>query len=137
MIVNTLWGEEKVVETKKCRRCGETKDIENFSVNRKFASGGIARRAYCIDCGKKQKPISGVKFYPKKPEELTCPTCGDNVTGNHNIVLDHDHKTGNIRGYICDNCNTGMGRAKDDIKILENWIEWLKKDIEVRLYLRR
>ena len=54
MIVNTLWGEEKVVETKKCRRCGETKDIENFSVNRKFASGGIARRAYCIDCGKKQ-----------------------------------------------------------------------------------
>ena len=59
---------------------------------------------------------------------MNCPTCGDHVTGGYNIVLDHNHKTGNIRGYICDNCNTGMGRAKDDIEILQKWIEWLKKD---------
>ena len=131
MIINTLWGPEEVGETKKCRRCGEIKHLEKFAVNRKFASGGIARRAYCIDCGKKQKPISNAKFYPKKPEKLTCPTCGDVVTGNYSIVCDHDHKTGKIRGYICDNCNTGMGRAKDNVEILQNWIEWLKKDFEL------
>ena len=131
MIINTLWGPEEVGETKKCRRCGEIKHLEKFAVNRIFASGGIARRAYCIDCGKKQKPISNAKFYPKKPEKLTCPTCGDVVTGNYSIVCDHDHKTGKIRGYICDNCNTGMGRAKDNVEILQNWIEWLKKDFEL------
>lgn len=130
MIISTLFGTEKIVDTKKCRRCGETKDIEYFAVNRKFASGGIARRAYCIDCGNKQKPASGVKFYPKKPQKLTCPLCGDEVEGGHNIVLDHNHKTGKIRGFVCDNCNTGMGRAKDDIRILQNWIEWLNKDTE-------
>ena len=131
MIINTLWGPEEVVETKKCRRCGEIKHLEKFAVNRKFASGSVARRAYCIECEKKQKSISGVKYYSKKPKELNCPTCGDYVTGSYNIVLDHDHKTGKIRGYICDNCNTGMGRAKDNIKILENWVEWLKKDLEL------
>jgi len=132
LIINTLWGpEENSVDTKKCRRCDETKDIENFEINRKFASGGIARRAYCKSCQKKQKSISGKKYYSKKPETLICPTCGDTVKGNHNIVLDHNHKTGTIRGYICDNCNSGMGRAKDDVQILQNWIEWLKKDLEL------
>jgi hypothetical protein len=127
MIINTLWGEEEFIETKTCRRCSQVKTIDNFEVNRKFASGGIARRAYCIDCGKKQKPIANRKYYEKKPKELFCPTCGDTVTGSHNIVLDHNHTTGQIRGYICDNCNTGMGRAKDDVKILHKWIEWLNK----------
>ena len=57
MIINTVWGPQEFIETKKCRRCNETKGIEKFSVNRKFASGRIARRAYCIECEKKQKPV--------------------------------------------------------------------------------
>ncbi|MDR0645017.1 MAG: endonuclease VII domain-containing protein [Treponema sp.] len=29
------------------------------------------------------------------------------------IVADHDHHTGNIRAFICDSCNTGLGRFKN------------------------
>lgn len=39
--------------------------------------------------------------------------------------LDHDHKTGNIRGILCHNCNSGLGLFKDDVKLLEKAKEYL------------
>ena len=41
-------------------------------------------------------------------------------------MLAHDHKTGRPRAWICDSCNTGIGRFKDEIEILKNAIEYLK-----------
>ena len=40
--------------------------------------------------------------------------------------LDHDHKTGEFRGYLCDNCNTALSKFKDDTKILNEAINYLK-----------
>ena len=42
------------------------------------------------------------------------------------MALNHDHKTGQITGYICDSCNTGLGRFKDDTVVLERAIKYLK-----------
>ena len=42
--------------------------------------------------------------------------------------MDHDHATGKFRDWICDSCNTGLGRFKDDISTLNTAIEYLKKD---------
>jgi len=44
-----------------------------------------------------------------------------------NLVRDHDHETGKGREWICDSCNTGLGRFKDDTKFLERVIEYLKR----------
>ncbi len=44
-----------------------------------------------------------------------------------NLVRDHDHETGKGREWICDSCNTGLGRFKDDTEFLERVIEYLKK----------
>jgi len=41
------------------------------------------------------------------------------------IVLDHCHHTGNVRGYLCESCNTGIGRFDDDIEIIDRAINWL------------
>lgn len=43
------------------------------------------------------------------------------------LCLDHCHKTNKIRGMLCPKCNTMLGFAKDDIKILQNAIKYLKK----------
>ena len=43
------------------------------------------------------------------------------------VVLDHNHITGKPRAWICDSCNTGLGRFKDDIKTMEDAIAYLKK----------
>ena len=82
--------------------------------------------------------IDGVKIIPSeskrmdkvKPQLLfTCPICEKmsivDVTAN--LVKDHDHITGMGREWICDSCNTGLGRFQDDIKLLQKVINYLQK----------
>lgn len=40
--------------------------------------------------------------------------------------IDHDHKTGKLRGIVCDRCNVLLGTAEDNVAILENSIEYLR-----------
>jgi hypothetical protein len=50
---------------------------------------------------------------------LSCEICGITFTGKRSEKqLDHDHKTGRVRGVICYKCNSVLGYAKDDSRIL-------------------
>ena len=42
------------------------------------------------------------------------------------LSIDHDHKTGKIRGLLCDNCNKGLGHFYDNSSLLYNAINYLK-----------
>jgi hypothetical protein len=43
------------------------------------------------------------------------------------LCIDHCHDTGKVRGLLCHDCNTSLGKFKDDIQILQSAIEYLKK----------
>lgn len=43
------------------------------------------------------------------------------------LSIDHDHSTGKIRGLLCDGCNVGLGKFKDDIEELRKAITYLMK----------
>ena len=43
------------------------------------------------------------------------------------LVVDHDHKTGKVRGLLCHNCNRALGLLKDSTEYLENCISYLKR----------
>jgi hypothetical protein len=40
--------------------------------------------------------------------------------------IDHDHKSGKIRGILCDKCNRMLGFANDSYNILIQAAEYLK-----------
>ena len=48
--------------------------------------------------------------------------------GHKSLHIDHDHKTGKVRGLLCHGCNTAIGLMKDDVNILTKAIEYLKKE---------
>lgn len=57
-----------------------------------------------------------------------CKICGVHKNDlNINLVIDHSHVDGSIRGLLCGKCNSILGFANDDIKIFEKAIEYLSK----------
>jgi hypothetical protein len=62
----------------------------------------ILQNCVCAIC---KKPESIVEPRSKKPKRL---------------CVDHCHKTGQVRGLLCHNCNRAVGLLKDDVTIVDN-----------------
>ena len=51
---------------------------------------------------------------PTRPEPDHCECCGG-LPGRHSMCLDHDHNTGEFRGWLCTKCNSAIGKLGDDL----------------------
>ena len=40
--------------------------------------------------------------------------------------IDHNHKTGKVRGILCHNCNSGIGKLREDRAIFMNALIYLE-----------
>lgn len=58
------------------------------------------------------------------PEDGLCECCGQ---GARRLVFDHCHATDKFRGWLCDNCNSGLGSFKDDIERFKKTILYLER----------
>ena len=58
-----------------------------------------------------------------------CAICGTRKPGreDRHFKVDHDHKTGRIRGLLCHLCNVGLGSFRDDLRIVLQVIRYLRK----------
>jgi C4-type Zn-finger protein len=60
-------------------------------------------------------------------QNYKCPICGQTLElDGRKTHLDHDHKTGKIRGVLCDKCNKGLGNFNDDIERMKSAIAYLE-----------
>lgn len=106
---------------KKCRKCKEEKEIKDFPF---FSTSAAGRKNTCKKCSKELAKLrKKLKKQNPPPEKGKCPICKCITT---NWVLDHCHFDSSFRGYICNDCNLGLGKFNDDKAILKNALKYLE-----------
>lgn len=58
-----------------------------------------------------------------KAQKNRCAICQKKLTRPN---LDHCHKTGKVRGFLCTSCNNGLGAFKDKPDLLMRAAEYLR-----------
>lgn len=120
-----------------CNLCNKLKRTIEFARNQNAKNNRPVRRPSCKDCritmeGVGISKTDRIEWNKKKPdkEPFECPICEKrSIAGiNCKVVLEHDHRTGKPGGWICDSCNTGLGRFKDDVAVLKSAIEFLQRN---------
>ena len=66
-----------------------------------------------------------------RPRSAACEICGAQSTKS--LHFDHDHRTGEFRGWLCWNCNTVLGKVNDDTELLDKMIVYLSRSRRPRL----
>lgn len=136
------------VSSKKCRKCDETKPLEAFHRHANTKGG---RRHECATCTqeyhREMRKKHGRNFYRKYAlkrhykmtlqdyegllalQDGRCAICNTSDPQGPwgTFTVDHDHKTGEVRGLLCQLCNQGLGDFKDNVEFLASAIRYLTK----------
>jgi hypothetical protein len=120
-----------------CKTCKEEKDFTEY-YHQKGCRDGI--RPVCKKCvlinnkkfakanperHRKNRRNAGLRYLygigNKEYEEMKekqghrCGICMDHEDDlNKRLVVDHCHKSGKVRALLCDSCNVGLGKFKDE-----------------------
>ena len=147
-----VWDGEQPInrDLKICSKCGEPKPITGF-----YKHSGRYWRSQCKKCinakgqawRQRNRVAAAVlaragEFRRKyglslqEYEELLvaqdgdCAICGQPETtrlrGRLNLLgVDHDHRTGRVRGLLCRKCNTAIGLLADNPELLSRAVRYL------------
>lgn len=116
---------------KQCLRCKNNLPFDKFIPNKRGSHG---LNGWCRDCTKdsmlqKKYGISLLQYNQLLiDQQYKCKLCGTSKPlGNRNVfVVDHCHTTGQIRGLLCNHCNTGLGKLGDTVEALQRAIRYLQ-----------
>lgn len=121
--------EKEKAEVVLCNTCNKKKERVEFLENR------LKRHSYeCRECSRNRAWRRGLKNYNITEEEYNamlkeqngvCAICGKEDVRGKRLSIDHDHKTGKVRGLLCGNCNLGLGALGDEVIIIEKSLKYL------------
>ena len=110
-----------------CSGCHCTKPLSEFSTGKKLRDGS-ARYNYCRECAReysrkdrlKRNFNLTVEDYEEilKHQKGVCAICG-HPPRSKRLNVDHNHRTGKIRGLLCPFCNRALGLFRDDDSRIE------------------
>lgn len=128
-------------DPKVCLECGQAKPLGEFPRNQSARDGHGSR---CKPCHNKRnreriKRLYGnTRHYHLKQrygigadevEAMSqqqgglCACCKTRPA----TQVDHDHKSGKVRGIVCLQCNAAMGALKDDVRLVWEAIHYLEE----------
>lgn len=55
-----------------------------------------------------------------------CAICQNVFKTSKSTHVDHCHNTGRVRGLLCHDCNTGIGKLRDSVDLLQRAIDYLR-----------
>tara|TARA_R110000744_G_scaffold25672_5_gene63626 strand:+ start:255 stop:860 length:606 start_codon:yes stop_codon:yes gene_type:complete len=140
-----------VIKEAKCIKCNIVKPREDFGIDKRTnsircytcqkcrAKGEALRRASKPKSWHRVRSIMNTyKVTIEEAERLylikKCECCDRDLSQNElhtrkadGQVVDHNHKTGKVRGVLCSGCNLGLGHFNDDTSKLENAIKYINK----------
>jgi hypothetical protein len=112
---------EEIEDKKQCLYCKEEKYLYDFPKHSHYKDNLDSR---CKECIKKHNKLREQlhKKAPARPSACEC--CGEIP---YKWCLDHDHQTNEFRGWLCDKCNTGIGKLGDNLDGLHKAVIYLQK----------
>jgi hypothetical protein len=143
-----------------CKRCGKSKPLEEMVINY-HKRRNCQYINYCCEChnlngkesklrrkGTRKQLDEYAKAKRKNKYGITqqqydemlinqnncCAICGDKFTHENVPSVDHNHKTKEVRGLLCDPCNNGLGRFKENPNILRKAAKYLEEGVEEHNY---
>jgi hypothetical protein len=115
-----------------CTNCNREKPVAEFAT----ISGRPAPR--CRVCIAENRIRSQFDYHLRRKFGITiddyyrmfheqggvCAIC-DSPPDERRLHVDHSHETKKIRSLLCFDCNTALGKAKEDVEILRKMIDYV------------
>tara|TARA_R110002110_G_C12999224_1_gene675609 strand:+ start:24 stop:560 length:537 start_codon:yes stop_codon:yes gene_type:complete len=121
-------GEIKIAgkedDIQECKECHKILPAIAFTSAHKRSDGASVLKKICRECC----TVLAAERWAIKKNAPPKPDHCDNCHKNKKVELDHIHGTTKIRGWLCRNCNSGIGGLGDDLEGVLRGAIYLEKD---------
>jgi len=139
LVQKELFNDCESIDTSKplkiCVKCKKTKPLDAFQSygHNQKTTGLPSTERVCKSCAnERNRQTRQLRLVtPPPPKDYRCPICltsaEENNQRNNQWCLDHDHDTGEARGWLCNKCNSALGWFDDNIDFLKRAVQYLEK----------
>jgi len=117
----------KETDMQECKECHKILPIMAFTTHYSRGDGAWYLKRICRECNtvNEREKRGAMKNAPPKPER--CQRCHKKTK---NLQVDHIHGSTAFRGWLCTDCNSGMGKLGDDLPGMLQAAIYLENDVE-------
>jgi hypothetical protein len=126
----------------RCKQCIAAYDREYFSANsdrlRAQAKNryGATKHQVRVKQMRRMYDLTIAEYDAMRDaQDNQCAICGRHERDlNKRLCVDHDHETGRVRGLLCNQCNSLLGRWNDDPAIARRAAAYLEAGAQTELF---
>jgi hypothetical protein len=109
--------------TKTCVRCETPKETTEYGICRTSRDGLFS---YCKPCKSSYNREKKYGLTADEVNELLARGC-ENCGSFEKLHIDHDHASGEVRGCLCNGCNTALGLLGEDADRIAGLADYIKR----------